>query len=107
MTATDTSDVSESTAWGFVQSVLESALQGNILSIVSAAMAGLLAVGLGWGLKKIYPHRKVMIELTEAHQNAFNQQAARCAAATELLRKEVDKLNIILERINRLVDDTP
>lgn len=105
MTGTDTADVSASTAWGFLQSVLESALQGGALSIFSVAMAGLLLVGLGWALKKVFAHHKVTAELKATHQNSFSQQAARCAAATELLRKEVDKLNIILERINRSADD--
>lgn len=107
MIAADTSAVSESTEWGFLQSVLENALHGNILTLVSAAIAALLVVGLIWGLKKIYAHRKVTNELTAARQNTFDQEAARCAAAAELLRQEVDNLNIILERINRSDDDTP
>ncbi|MBA3069344.1 MAG: GPO family capsid scaffolding protein [Hyphomonas sp.] len=105
MTGTDTADVSASTAWGFLQSVPENALQGGALSIFSAAMAVLLVVGLGWGLKKVFARHKVAAELTAAHQNTFNQQAARCAAETELLCKEVDQLSVILEQINQSVDD--
>lgn len=104
MEGNEAADVSASTAWGFLLRVLENALQGDVTSIVSTVITGLLALGFGWVLKKIYEHHKVLTELKSAHKTALDLQEARSEAAKNLLREEVNELKNLIEKINRSVD---
>lgn len=73
MESTETADVAATTSWGFLLRILENALQGDLISIISTAITGLLAIGFGWVLKKVYEHHKVLAELKAKHVEDLNQ----------------------------------
>jgi len=99
-----TTDVSASTAWGYLLRVLENAIQGDVVSIISTVITGLLAVGIGWVLKKIYEHHREMSALKDAHRVELNLQAARFQTESDLLKKDAQDLRALLDRINRSVE---
>jgi cellulose biosynthesis protein BcsQ len=115
MDNTETTDVTASSAWGFLLRILENALQGDLISIISTVITGLLALGFGWVLRKIYEHHKEMSDLREkyekeianlkaAHQHEVEVLTARSEAEIRLAREEVEKHQLLLERINRSVE---
>lgn len=115
MENTETADVSATAAWGFFLRILENALQGDVVSIISTVITGLLAIGLGWVLKKIYEHHKDMSDLKEKHaieiaklrakhQHEIEVLTARSAAEVGLAKDELEKLRSLFERINRSVE---
>ena len=94
----------ESSVWQFFPRLFDALLSGDLIAISGVVITGLISTGLGWLLKKVYDHHRILNELNKKHEQKLRELKEHYEAQIRALRSKIHELKSRIEEANEAVE---